>query len=215
MHTQAQPLGWTRKGRPIWPVAGGSDIGTPPPEPPTSPPTSDKTFTQADLDRIVGERLAREKAKVPEDYDALKAKAAKYDEAEAANKTELEKAQQRAAEAETKAAQSDARATRAERDRVVLEAASRPVTVGESELRFVDPTLALRLVADDVDHTDQSAVTTALAQVLTRHPYLAGTGTTTSGAPTPDFKPGPRKPATTSGIDAGKAMFDSRNAKAS
>lgn len=32
---------------------------------------SDKTFTQADLDRIVGERLAREKSKVA-DYDDLK-----------------------------------------------------------------------------------------------------------------------------------------------
>lgn len=50
-----------------------------------------KTFTQADLDRIVGERLTREKAKFA-DYDDLKTKAAKADELEAANATESEKA---------------------------------------------------------------------------------------------------------------------------
>jgi hypothetical protein len=37
-----------------------------------------KTFTQADVDRIVSERVARERAKYP-DYDELKAKAADAD----------------------------------------------------------------------------------------------------------------------------------------
>lgn len=51
-----------------------------------------RTFTQAELDRIVGERLARERDRYG-DYDALKEKASKLDEIEAANQTELEKAQ--------------------------------------------------------------------------------------------------------------------------
>lgn len=48
-------LGFTRRG-PVWPVLGGST----PPEPPAGDPAADagKTFTQADLDRIV----QREKA---------------------------------------------------------------------------------------------------------------------------------------------------------
>lgn len=54
-----------------------------------------QTFTQADVDRIVGERLAREKAKY-EDYDSLKEKAALYDAAEEASKTELQKATEKA-----------------------------------------------------------------------------------------------------------------------
>lgn len=50
-----------------------------------------KTFTQAELDAVVKDRLKREREKYA-DFDALKAKAAKFDEIEQANKTELEKA---------------------------------------------------------------------------------------------------------------------------
>lgn len=47
----------------------------------------EKTFTQADVDRIVTNRVAKYS-----DYEELKAKAAKFDEAEEANKSELQKA---------------------------------------------------------------------------------------------------------------------------
>ncbi len=59
--------------------------------------------SQADLDRIIGDRVKREKAKFG-DYEDLKAKAAKYDEVEEANKTELQKAIERAEAAEKDAA---------------------------------------------------------------------------------------------------------------
>ena len=51
----------------------------------------ERTFTQEEVDAIVGDRLKRERAKY-EDYNDLKAKAAKFDEMEEANKTELQKA---------------------------------------------------------------------------------------------------------------------------
>ena len=54
-----------------------------------------KTFTQAELDAIISERLNRSQAKYA-DYETLKEKAEKYDQAEAANKTELQKATDRA-----------------------------------------------------------------------------------------------------------------------
>ena len=54
-----------------------------------------RTFTQEEVNAIVGKRLAEEKGKFA-DYEALKAKAAKYDEAEEANKSELQKATERA-----------------------------------------------------------------------------------------------------------------------
>ena len=57
----------------------------------TQQEAAEKTFTQAEMDAIIGERLGRLKAKYA-DYDDLKAKAAKYDEAEEAGKTELQKA---------------------------------------------------------------------------------------------------------------------------
>lgn len=61
---------------------------------------AEKTFTQADLDRIVAERLQRERAKYP-DYDVLKDKAAKFDAVEEASKTELQKATDRANKLQT------------------------------------------------------------------------------------------------------------------
>ena len=72
---------------------GGNDSGTTPP--------ADGGFTpitsQDELNRIIGERVKRAK---PADYDDLKAKAARLDEIEQANKTEIEKAADRAAKAE-------------------------------------------------------------------------------------------------------------------
>lgn len=51
----------------------------------------ERTFTQSEMDAIIGERLKRDRAKYA-DYDELKAKAAKFDEAEEASKSELQKA---------------------------------------------------------------------------------------------------------------------------
>ena len=56
-----------------------------------APAEQERTFTQAELDAIVGDRLKRERAKYA-DYDEFKAKAAKFDEAEEAGKSELQKA---------------------------------------------------------------------------------------------------------------------------
>lgn len=54
-----------------------------------------RTFTQDEVNAIVGKRLAEEKGKYA-DYETLKAKATKYDEAEEASKSELQKATERA-----------------------------------------------------------------------------------------------------------------------
>jgi len=54
--------------------------------------SGERTFTQAELDTVISERLNRERAKYA-DYETLKDKAAKFDAAEEASKTELQKAQ--------------------------------------------------------------------------------------------------------------------------
>ena len=54
-----------------------------------------KTFTQEEVNRIVQERIFKERSKF-EGFEDLKAKAAKYDEMEEASKTELQKATERA-----------------------------------------------------------------------------------------------------------------------
>ncbi len=64
------------------PPAGGSDGGGEDGQP--------KSFTQEQVDQIVEKRLAKERGKY-RDYDELKAKAAKFDELEAAGKSELDR----------------------------------------------------------------------------------------------------------------------------
>lgn len=58
--------------------------------------SSDKTFTQADLDRIVSERLGRERSKYG-DYDALKAQADELTKLKDAQASDAEKATKQAA----------------------------------------------------------------------------------------------------------------------
>lgn len=67
-----------------------------------------KTFTQADLDRIVQDRVARE-AKKYEGFDDLKTKAEQFDQLQAANQTEAQRlaAQVAAAEAAAETAKQE------------------------------------------------------------------------------------------------------------
>lgn len=60
-----------------------------------------RTFTQAELDDIVQTRLSKERAKYS-DYEELKAKALKFDEAEEAGKSELQKATEKVKALQTK-----------------------------------------------------------------------------------------------------------------
>lgn len=91
--------------KPVWKFAAesggeggeGNDGGETPPTEEGSSFTP--VTTQDDLNKIVAERVNRERAKYA-DYKDLKAKAAKYDEAEEATKTEVQKAADRATAAE-------------------------------------------------------------------------------------------------------------------
>lgn len=60
----------------------------------------ERTFTQAELNAIVSDRLNREREKYA-GYEELKTKAAKFDEAVEANKSDLQKAQEQAASYKT------------------------------------------------------------------------------------------------------------------
>ena len=98
---------------------------------------SEKTFTQAELDAAVENRLARERAKYS-DYDTLKDKAAKFDQAQDAAKSELQKANERAADFEAKYNASEkARAVEKARSKVAAETGvPEALLVGENEEEF-------------------------------------------------------------------------------
>ena len=57
--------------------------------------TEEKTFTQAELNAIVQDRIARERAKY-ENFEELKEKAQKFDQIEEESKSELQKATEKA-----------------------------------------------------------------------------------------------------------------------
>lgn len=77
--------------------------------------TFEPITSQEGLDKIVQTRLARERSRYA-DYDALKAKAEQFDAAEAANRTDLEKAILRAEKAEKEL---QAKTSESERLRVI------------------------------------------------------------------------------------------------
>lgn len=87
-----------------------------------------RTFTQEEVNAIVERRVARVKAVPPADYEDLKAKAARLDELEQANKSELERANDAAtaatARAEELQRQLDALQAESERARQVRDMAS-------------------------------------------------------------------------------------------
>lgn len=130
-----------------------------------------KTFSQDDLDRVVRDRLARQKAQYA-DYDEVKARAAKLDEIEAANKTELEKAQERATELEKQAADATGRAKDALlRSAVVAEAARKNVVDPDAAVALLDRT-SLEFDGDGAP----TNVADAMEALLKAKPYLVGGG---------------------------------------
>lgn len=111
------------------------------PQPPAEEPKGgEERFTQADIDRIVSDRLKRERSKLG-DLDELRQKAARFDELEAANKSELEKANERIAAAEKKATEAEARAKRA--------AVESAVSAAAAKAGFIDPDDARRFIEAD------------------------------------------------------------------
>lgn len=145
-----------------------------PPAPGADPPAPigepDRTFTQADVDKIVQDRLARVKTTPPADYDDLKAKAAKLDEIEAANKSELEKLQDALAAEQTKAATASERAQRALVRAAVVAEAQRAGAVDPDAVLAMLPENAVT-IGDDDQVTGADAAVKAL---LEAKPYLVG-----------------------------------------
>ncbi len=76
---------------------------------PNDDTSTGRTFTQADVDRIVADRLARERARYA-DYDDLKARAAEADK----NKSQLDKIVEKLDAAEKRAANLELESTRRE-----------------------------------------------------------------------------------------------------
>lgn len=135
----------------------------------------ERTFSQSDVDRIVAERLAREQRKYA-DYEDLKAKAARLDELEAANATDLERA--------VKAAREEVRRELTERflaerflDKVEVAAAGKFADPEDARLRL--GSRYEEFIKDG--EVDAEALNAAIDDLLDKHPHLRAQ----SNAPAP------------------------------
>jgi hypothetical protein len=158
---------------------GGDDKGGSEYKPPAS---------QADLDRIITERLARERSKFA-DYDDLKTKAAEFDRLAEASKTEQERAVEQArTEARTEALTvANTRIVSAEARALAAAARFRNPT---DAVAFLD--LKTVKVGDD-GTPDSDALKAALATLAKDKPYLVE-----------DEKPGKPKPDLSQGASQGE-----------
>ncbi len=127
--------------------------------------------SQADLDRIIGARLARERERYA-DYDDLKTKASEYDKALEAAKTDQEKAVE-AAKNEGRTEALTAANTR------LVSAEARALA---AEAKFRNPALAVRAVdltgvkVNDDGTVDVAAIRTKLKELSDAEPYLVDDG---------------------------------------
>ena len=162
----------------------GEPEGTPPQtppqaDPPKEPPKTDptKTFTQADLDNVVQERLARERKQFA-DYDDLKARAAKFDELENSKKDELTKAQEAVAAAERRATEAQANANSTLKRAAIMSAAAKH--------NAEDAGIIIQLLANSeevkLDETGNIVgADEAVKKLLTEKPFLAKASGRASG----------------------------------
>jgi hypothetical protein len=129
-----------------------------------------RTFTQEQLDAIVKERVARVKATPPADYEELKTAAGRLAELEAANQSDIEKAQKRIADLERQASDASARAQEnLLRAHVVSEAAKRNVVDPDAAFALLD-----RSVVEYGEDGSPTNIAQAMEQLLEARQYLVG-----------------------------------------
>lgn len=161
---------------PTTPAAPATPATTPPATP-AAPAAVDpsKTFTQAELDQIISERLARVKATPPADYDQLRAAAAELEKLKTDQMSDTEKLTKAAALAEERARAAEEKATNALMRAAIVSAAQRAGAVDpDAVLALVDRSTVK--VGDDGQVT---GVDEAVKALLDSKQYLVGK------APTP------------------------------
>lgn len=147
---------------------------------------ADKTFNQSEVDRIVSERVQRERQKYG-DVDDLRKKAARLDEIEAANKSEIEKATEKVTAAERRAEEAEAR-LKNERTR-------NAVTIAASKAGFIDPADAVPFIDPaDIEYDGETPknLDKLLSSLAKSKPHLVKSESETTTTSSGSFDGGPR-----------------------
>lgn len=192
-------------GTPSDPPGGQPQQQTDPPRqdpPPSDPPKQDAGLTQAQVDAIVKDRLAREREKYA-DYAELKRKATEHDRLTRERETEHEKAIREAREK----AEQDARA---EVQPKLVMAEFRAAAAGKIEparLATLTEDIDLKRYLKDDGSVDLDKIT---AKVGAWTPQSADPPKTT---PKPDRSQGSQGSVKTTGVDKGRALFENRRGR--
>lgn len=202
-HHRALTGGWSMTSTPPEPTPPAPTPPAPAPPAPTPPAAYTPPATQDDLNRIVGERLAREREKYA-DYESLKEKAAAHDAAIEAAKTEAEKA--------VDAARKEGESTATERANArIVGAEARALAATE---KFRNPAAAVKLLdlsgvtvgADG--EVDADAIKTKLKALAESDPYLVDDGKKPAPKPDPTQGGGGGGDKTRLGDLSGTELYD-------
>lgn len=145
------------------PVQGDGQQQAAKPQPPTFEPIT----SQADLDRVLGQRLQREREKFA-DYSDLQEKAKRLDEIEQASASELEKAVRKAREEASAEVRAQVTADRV-LDKIEVAAAGKFADVTDARLRL--GARAAEFVDSD-GRIDAEAIAAAVEKELESAPHL-------------------------------------------
>lgn len=236
-YVENDPVAVTIDGRPRWRwpdgyhcprIAGGSDLGpgippappTPTPPAPASDPTppagGDRTFTQAEVEALVQDRLARDRKGAPtaDELADLRKKAGELDELKRQGMDDMQKAQTDLAS--TSAERDQLRVQLRERDRrdAIVEAARKANAVNPSRVADI---LASNPAVTIDDAGQVQGAETAVETLKASDAYLFGSDAGGGGgSKAPDFGQGHRgKPGAQEkgSVAAGADLFAQRHGK--
>jgi hypothetical protein len=195
-------------GRPVWPILGGEESDDAAAQAAAAKAASDAAAaaytapsSQADLDKIIETRLARERAKFS-DYDDLKTKAARADALEAELGSESDKAAKAARDEERAKANDEwtPRVVKAE-----FKAAAKGVLTGDQLTALLEDLDLKRYVTDKGDADDEK-----IAKKVAAFAPAGGTGSKT---PPRQLGQGAQPPSNVKPGDQGRAMAQKRFGK--
>lgn len=139
-------------------------------------PTPSGTLTQAQVDAIVKDRLAREREKY-KGFDDLKKKAEEFERLQASQMSEAERLKAELDKAKESATGAEARMRKALTSAAIISEASKQGAK--------DPSLLVKLIDSDsleiTDDGDVKGAEEAVTALLASHDYLKGNGFTASG----------------------------------
>lgn len=199
------------RGRVIWPIMGGDGTEDDANDKAADDGADDKKdysppASQADLDRIIQDRITRERAKF-EGFDDYKKKAAEFDKAAEAARTEQEKAVE-AARNEGKTEALTAANSR------LLSAEARALA---AEAKFANPALVVRALdlkdvkVNDDGSVDAEAIKAKLKEAADSGAFVIGNGE--KPKPKPDRAQGGTAAKGDKSVASGRELFEARRAK--